>query len=63
MAQNKKPNTPLDIDLKAIAEFDKALKSLGNMYDDEVRAREQLDEIQELQKQSMTEFSLKILNL
>ena len=27
-------------------EFDKALKSLGNMYDDEVRAREQLEEIQ-----------------
>ena len=26
--------------------LDKALKSLGNMYDDEVRAREQLDEIQ-----------------
>ena len=33
-------------------ELDKALKSLGNMYDDEVRAREQLDEIQELLKQS-----------
>ena len=32
-------------------EFDKALKSLGNMYDDEVRAREQLDEIQEFLKQ------------
>ena len=28
-------------------DFDVALKSLGNMYDDEVRAREQLDEIQE----------------
>ncbi len=27
------------------SDFDKALKSLGNMYDDEVRAREQLDEI------------------
>ncbi len=32
-------------------ELDKALKSLGNMYDDEVRAREQLDEIQEFLKQ------------
>ena len=32
-------------------EFDKALKSLGNMYDDEVRAREQLEEIQEFLKQ------------
>lgn len=31
-------------------EFDVALKSLGNMYDDEVRAREQLDEIQEFLK-------------
>ena len=27
-------------------EFEKALKSLGNMYDDEIRAREQLNEIQ-----------------
>lgn len=33
-------------------ELDRALKSLGNMYDDEVRAREQLDEIQELLKQA-----------
>ena len=32
-------------------ELDKAFKSLGNMYDDEVRAREQLDEIQEFLKQ------------
>ena len=28
------------------SDFDQALKSLGNMYDDEVRAREQLEEIQ-----------------
>jgi len=28
-------------------DFDTALKSLGNMYDDEVRAREQLEEIQD----------------
>ena len=33
-------------------ELDVALKNLGNMYEDEVRAREQLDEIQELLKQS-----------
>jgi septation ring formation regulator len=33
-------------------ELDTALKNLGNMYEDEVRAREQLDEIQELLKQS-----------
>ena len=33
-------------------DFDKALKSLGNMYDDEVRAREQLEEIQEFLKKS-----------
>ena len=32
-------------------ELDKSLKSLGNMYDDEVKAREQLDEIQEFLKQ------------
>lgn len=31
-------------------DFDVALKSLGNMYDDEVRAREQLEEIQEFLK-------------
>ncbi len=40
-------------DLSSIdEELDAALKSLGNMYDDEVRAREQLDEIQELLKQA-----------
>lgn len=33
-------------------ELDVALKNLGNLYDDEQRAREQLDEIQELLKQS-----------
>lgn len=33
-------------------ELDVALKSLGNMYEDEQRAREQLDEIRELLKQS-----------
>ena len=33
-------------------ELDVALKSLGNMYEEEQRAREQLDEIQELLKQS-----------
>jgi len=45
-------------------ELDKALKSLGNMYEDELRAREQLDEIQELLKQSklkMREFKLPII--
>ena len=31
-------------------DFDKALKSLGNMYDDELRAREQLEEIEEFLK-------------
>ena len=31
-------------------ELDKSLKSLGNMYDDAVSAREQLDEIQEFLK-------------
>lgn len=32
--------------------LDQALKSLGNMYDDEVRAREQLEEIESFLKQS-----------
>ena len=37
----------LTVRLKTMEEeLDEALKSLGNMYDDEVRAREQLDEIQ-----------------
>ena len=31
--------------------FEKTLRSLGNMYEDEVRAREQLEEIQEFLKQ------------
>ena len=35
-------------------DLDEALKSLGNMYDDEMRAHEQLDEIQELLKDSKT---------
>ena len=37
---------------KVEADLDTSLKSLGNMYEDEVRAREQLDEIQELLNQS-----------
>ena len=36
--------------------LDKSLKSLGNMYDDEVRAREQLDEIQLFLKQCKTKM-------
>jgi septation ring formation regulator len=45
-------------------DFDKALKSLGNMYDDEVRAREQLEEIQEflkLCKNKMRSYKLPII--
>lgn len=42
----------LTVSLKELEEdLDKSLKSLGSMYDDEVRAREQLNEIQELLKQ------------
>ena len=37
-------------------DFDVALKSLGNMYDDEVRAREQLSEIQEFLKTAKNEM-------
>lgn len=45
-------------------DFDKALKSLGNMYDDEVRAREQLEEIQVFLKNcknNMRSFKLPII--
>ena len=38
------------------SDFDQALKSLGNMYEDEVRAREQLSEIQEFLKTSKKEM-------
>ena len=42
----------LAIDLKDLEdELDYSLKTLGSMYDDEVRAREQLDEIQQLLKE------------
>ncbi len=42
----------LSVSLKELSEdLDVSLKSLGSLYDDEVRAREQLDEIQELLKQ------------
>ena len=55
----------LTIRLKKMEDdFDKALKSLGNMYDDEVRAREQLDEIQEFLKQckvKMRSYKLPII--
>lgn len=46
------------------SELDVSLKSLGNMYEDEVRAREQLDEIQLLLKQSkvkMRNYKLPII--
>ena len=43
----------LTIRLKRMEDdLDISLKSLGNMYDDELRAREQLEEIQEFLKQS-----------
>lgn len=45
-------------------ELDQALKSLGNMYDDEVRAREQLEEIESFLKQSkekMRSYKLPII--
>ena len=45
-------------------DFDKALKSLGNMYEDEVRAREQLEEIQVFLKNcknNMRSFKLPII--
>lgn len=45
-------------------EFDVALKSLGNMYDDEVRAREQLEEIQTFLKtckNKMRDYKLPVI--
>ena len=45
-------------------ELDVSLKSLGNMYDDEIRAREQLDEIQrflKLCKNKMRSYKLPII--
>ena len=45
-------------------DLDQALKSLGNMYDDEVRAREQLEEIQVFLKQckeKMRSYKLPII--
>lgn len=42
----------LSVRLKELeTSLDTSLKSLGSMYDDEIRAREQLDEIEELLKQ------------
>ena len=46
-------------------DFDRALKSLGNMYDDEVRAREQLNEIQEflkISKDSIRNYKLPVIS-
>ena len=45
-------------------DLDIALKSLGNMHDDELRAREQLEEIQSFLKQSkdkMRSYKLPII--
>ena len=45
-------------------DFDKALKSLGNMYDDEVRAREQLEEIEgflETSKNQIRSYKLPVI--
>lgn len=58
--RKKTPYSELYIDLQNYLnrlnvieeELDISLKNLGHLYDDEVRAREQLDEIQELLKQS-----------
>lgn len=46
-------------------DFDKALKSLGNMYEDEVRAREQLQEIQTFLKEckdKMRSYKLPVIS-
>ena len=55
----------LTVRLKKMEEdLDQALKSLGNMYDDEIRAREQLEEIESFLKQSkdkMRSYKLPII--
>lgn len=59
LSNSEKPYTyfskQLDTSMSLLKELesnlDEALKSLGSMYDDEVRAREQLEEIQDLLKQ------------
>ena len=59
-SRKKTPYSQLAVDIKEYIdklkyvddELDVALKNLGHLYDDEARAREQLDEIQELLKQS-----------
>lgn len=60
LSTNKTPYSKISKELEVYTELlkgieedlDNALRSLGNMYDDEVRAREQLDDIQELLKES-----------
>lgn len=53
---NEEVDTLTDRLTKMEEDFDVALKSLGNMYDDEVRAREQLGEIQEFLKASKNDM-------
>lgn len=58
-AASKQPYTSLNIELEKLANslielenhLDESLKALGSMKDDEIRAREQLDEIRDLLKQ------------
>ena len=60
LASNKTPYSKVSKELETYSDLlkeieddlDGALKTLGNMYDDEARAREQLDEIQDLLKKS-----------
>lgn len=62
LSNSKTPYSKISKELESYTEslklieddLDEALKSLGNMYDDEMRAHEQLDEIQELLKDSKT---------
>ncbi|MBR2678207.1 MAG: septation ring formation regulator EzrA [Bacilli bacterium] len=62
---NEEVDTLSDRLTKMEEDFDVALKSLGNMYDDEVRAREQLGEIQEFLKESknkMRNYKLPVIS-
>ena len=56
-SQATKEIEEITIRLKQVeASFDVALKSLGNMYDDEKRAREQLEEIDQLLRECKTKM-------
>ena len=62
--EEKKRRKELERQKKLEEDLDIALKSLGNMHDDEERAREQLEEIENFLQESknkMREFKLPVI--